>query len=464
MNENPSLLDQESLFELNEYFISRTDKRGIIQFGNEVFYRVSGYSVEQMVGSPHNIIRHPDMPKTIFKFFWQTIKQNKTIAAYVKNKSIDGKYYWVFATAFPTKDGYLSIRMKPSSELFEKVQILYAKIIQVEDEKGVDAGLLFLVAQLKALGFSSYEEFMSHAMQVELKLKEEFINSKLGSVNKNKNNFLKNTFLDELKARVETTADRSVAIKHSVNYLNNLKKLYLTQDDMISKVCEKLNCLAINMSVSAHKLGKDGTTLAVIANSFQSTTNLISKSYLKFVEDSKIMLSQLSEISFGANCTQIQIEMIIQYLNEADQEIQRSSNKNSLSLVAEETRILLDSVKQIFKQNTRNQNEFYKLLVNLKKNISNIQTQMIRLDLICTGGKLEGSRTNEITEKFKPFLNEMNLLLIEVEQPINDLQKMLHNCTTSFESVLSSILNTDHIIGELKIMIDNYVGYEEEAA
>lgn len=124
MDENISTTDQESIFELNEYFISRTDKRGVIQFGNEVFYRVSGYSVEQMIGSPHNIIRHPDMPKAIFKFFWQTIKQNKTIAAYVKNKSIDGKYYWVFATAFPTKDGYLSIRMKPSSELLTRPKVI----------------------------------------------------------------------------------------------------------------------------------------------------------------------------------------------------------------------------------------------------------------------------------------------------------------------------------------------------
>ena len=77
--------DQEVQFAIDEMLISRTDKTGIIQSGNDVFVRCSGYDREKLIGSPHNIIRHPDMPKCIFKLLWDTIKIDKPIMAYVKN-------------------------------------------------------------------------------------------------------------------------------------------------------------------------------------------------------------------------------------------------------------------------------------------------------------------------------------------------------------------------------------------
>ena len=91
----------ESVFLPDEMFFSTTDLKGIILSGNDVFIRVSKFSKEELIGKPHNIIRHPDMPRIVFKLLWDYIQSGKPIVAYVKNIAKDGSYYWVLATVVP---------------------------------------------------------------------------------------------------------------------------------------------------------------------------------------------------------------------------------------------------------------------------------------------------------------------------------------------------------------------------
>ena len=130
----------EAPFGLNEVFFSRTDSRGVIRAGNYVFRRVGAYPWEELIGAPHKVIRHPDMPKGVFSLFWDTIQRGESIGAYVKNKAKDGLYYWVFAVVVPCGDGYLSARIKPSSKLFDEVRGLYAKMLKREKDEGVKTG------------------------------------------------------------------------------------------------------------------------------------------------------------------------------------------------------------------------------------------------------------------------------------------------------------------------------------
>ena len=92
-NENSKTLNEESSFLINELFVSTTNKTGIIESGNEVFYRVSEYTRDELLQQPHNKIRHPDMPKTAFRFMWDALTNNEPFCAYVKNRSKSGKYY-----------------------------------------------------------------------------------------------------------------------------------------------------------------------------------------------------------------------------------------------------------------------------------------------------------------------------------------------------------------------------------
>ena len=122
---------QEYVLQSDDFLVSQTDEKGTILFANDDFCKVAGYSIEEMVGKPHNIVRHEDMPRAAFKDLWDTVKKDKIWTGYVKNKRSDGGYYWVYATVYPMYDKirnaktYISCRRKPSRVQIEASEALY---------------------------------------------------------------------------------------------------------------------------------------------------------------------------------------------------------------------------------------------------------------------------------------------------------------------------------------------------
>ena len=129
---------REKQFAEDEIIVSKTDLRGVITYANDVFLRVSGYSEAELLGQPHNIIRHPDMPRCVFKLLWDTINSGKEIFAYVLNLAKDGSHYWVFTHVTPSYDlsgrnvGFHSNRRVPYADALAKVKPLYAQLLAVE--------------------------------------------------------------------------------------------------------------------------------------------------------------------------------------------------------------------------------------------------------------------------------------------------------------------------------------------
>jgi PAS domain S-box-containing protein len=161
--------NSEAMFQISEAFYSRTDKRGVIQSGNDVFQRVAGYEWDDLIGAPHKLIRHPDMPKGVFQLMWDRIKEGKPTGAYVKNRRICGRFYWVFALIAPTEDGYISTRIKPTSPLRGKVEEFYAELLEREADEAFspEDSAVALEAWIKSEGFSSYDTFQSQALAAE---------------------------------------------------------------------------------------------------------------------------------------------------------------------------------------------------------------------------------------------------------------------------------------------------------
>ena len=89
---------REHVLKNDDFLVSQTDDKGIILFANDDFCKIAGYTIDELVGKPHNIVRHRDMPKAAFKDLWDTVKSGKVWNGYVKNKTSDGGYYWVYAT------------------------------------------------------------------------------------------------------------------------------------------------------------------------------------------------------------------------------------------------------------------------------------------------------------------------------------------------------------------------------
>lgn len=192
----------EAPFGLDEVFFSRTDDRGVIQAGNYIFRRVSNYQWDELLGAPHKLIRHPDMPRGVFQLFWDTIQTGSFIGAYVKNKAKDGLYYWVFAVVIPCKGGYVSVRIRPSSKLFETVKSQYQTLLQAEQQEGLspEESREVLMDWLKQQGFQSYRQFAAHALSEELMSRD----AGLGR-GENKKILQLRKMLDDAKILVEET-------------------------------------------------------------------------------------------------------------------------------------------------------------------------------------------------------------------------------------------------------------------
>lgn len=160
----------EVAFGDEEVFFSRTDPHGIIEDGNSVFQRVSGYPWDELVGRPHKVIRHPGTPRAVFRLLWREIAAGRPVGSYVRNRARNGDYYWVFAIVTPIDGGFLSVRLKPGGELFEAIRAQYRRCAALEREARLDPddSLEWLCARLAGLGFHDYRNFMAAALQIEL--------------------------------------------------------------------------------------------------------------------------------------------------------------------------------------------------------------------------------------------------------------------------------------------------------
>ncbi|MEM5476379.1 PAS domain-containing protein [Pacificibacter sp. AS14] len=159
----------EVRFDFEELFFSCTDERGLITSGNDVFQRVSGFEWDALLGAPHKVVRHPDMPKGVFHILWNQIQKGVPAGAYILNRCKDGKAYWVFAVIAPIESGFLSIRIKPSSELFNKTRELYGTLLEKEREGlSVEESAELFLNTLKTEGFDDYVSFGARAIGREI--------------------------------------------------------------------------------------------------------------------------------------------------------------------------------------------------------------------------------------------------------------------------------------------------------
>ncbi len=153
----------------DEFIVSKTDTKGRITYANRVFMSIADYSEDRLLGVQHNIIRHPDMPRGVFRFMWNTLKQGDEFFGYVKNMTARGDYYWVLANVTPDLDendqlvGYFSVRRKPKRSALDTVIPIYQEMLALEQRSGPaqapDASMALLSDKLKGLGMS-YERFV----------------------------------------------------------------------------------------------------------------------------------------------------------------------------------------------------------------------------------------------------------------------------------------------------------------
>src|SRR5690625_3700628 len=140
MRMNLPVTGREYKLKPNDFLISRTDKTGRITYANHSFIEVSGYSRDELLGQPHNILRHPDMPSAAFADLWEVIKSGQTWAGMVKNRRKNGDHYWVYAHVAPILEngqiqGYVSMRTKAADETIEATEEVYRQIREDDSDR-----------------------------------------------------------------------------------------------------------------------------------------------------------------------------------------------------------------------------------------------------------------------------------------------------------------------------------------
>lgn len=160
----------ERTFAADELIVSKTDPRGVITYANDVFLRISGYELDEVLGQPHNLIRHPDMPRAVFKLLWDTLAARQEVFAYIDNLAADGAHYWVLAHVTPSYGshgelvGYHSNRRRPAASAIAQVQPLYRTLLAEErrhpNAKAAVEASSRVLAEVLAERQQSYDDFI----------------------------------------------------------------------------------------------------------------------------------------------------------------------------------------------------------------------------------------------------------------------------------------------------------------
>lgn len=295
------LINEEAPFDISELFFSTTDARGLITSCNDVFVRISGYTSEELLGQPHNIIRHPEMPRCVFFLLWQYLLAGNSIGAYVKNMTKEGRYYWVYALASPKTDGFISIRLKPTSEILSVVKRLYPDLLQIEKgygndwRAGMQASYEALLAQISALGFDTYDDFMSASLREEILARE----SALAGA--------PDTRIDRALAR---KVDILYSIFHRMGGLLSLRASLRKKEAFFATLGTHVAKVAVNASVQAAHLAEEGRALGVISEEVSRISRDIDQESGFLRERSSELATCVAEISLGIAQAVLQLQAV----------------------------------------------------------------------------------------------------------------------------------------------------------
>lgn len=182
-----NIVDQEVVWDKKQQIVSKTDIYGTILYMNDAFEQSSEYNKMELIGKPHNIIRHPDMPKVVFKILWKQLKKGNNFHAIIKNLTRTGKYYWVITDFSINKNedgevsGYTSRRRAVPDSIIDTIAPLYASLLKIEKEKGEKAAELYFEAYLQEEIGKTYDQFVidlfeDATRENEVKAVEEILN------------------------------------------------------------------------------------------------------------------------------------------------------------------------------------------------------------------------------------------------------------------------------------------------
>lgn len=385
-------IDQEVSFSIKDTIFSRTDEKGVIQTGNNAFQHVCGFEWDELLKAPHSIIRHPDMPKAVFSLLWSSLKQGEPIGAYVKNKAKDGCYYWLYTVLTPVEGGYLSVGMKPSSELFNTVQGEYEALRKIENEQNLDAAdsANLLLERIKELGFRDYASFMAHALSEEIKARD----NALGKI-------------------PNSTIARFDRLEVSTKYL-------LDKTAEIIKIYMQNQYVPLNLRVQATQLGKIGLPMCIVSNNYTEISVELQSDMDAFTKKSQEVARTIDGGLFLLGTSQIQGELLAMF----NKELAAGTSKSE------------DELHNLQSQQTSYADKASGSLVDISRQIKEFSQSCVEMRRLSTSlevtrvmGKIESASLNSSITSLDALIDDLGVFqkaLMEGLKEIDNANKALY--------------------------------------
>ncbi|NPA64406.1 MAG: PAS domain-containing protein [Epsilonproteobacteria bacterium] len=433
----------ESYFGIDELFFSITDPKGIILTGNDVFQRVAKFSREELIGKPHNIIRHPDVPRAVFKAVWSTIQQGKPFVGYVKNMAKDGTYYWVLAAIFPLIDPqsgkikkYISIRLKPTSKIFKLIPDFYKEVLEYEYEHGMDAALEYMLERLKEMGFESYEAFSKKAFFEEILSRDKILEDQknegcqidLNSVTLQNMDFIETLCnLETLFFRINRYFNE---VFGKVNLFLNLNEELNKKSKFIFELAEDIRLLSLNASIESYKVKKEGVSFSTLSHEMRKNAELSERKIVQMSQLINDTKKDIEDIGFSILTSKLIIEMIVFFLNEmiknlSSTDIDDDTKKEILSNINELLNLLATYSHGLSQHIYQTKSKLRSIYYNIKE----LNVMINRLDFIHINGLIESAHTEGDGGGFNIIFSQMLKLIEAAKQEIINLETSIANAT-----------------------------------
>lgn len=441
-----SLLNSEASFNIKEMFFSITKHDSTLLSGNEVFIRISGYSENELVGSFHNIIRHPDMPKVVFKAFWDRLNGNNPVVAYVKNRSKDGKYYWVLAAVFPLDDTYVSIRIKPATRFFDIVKELYPTLLLIEKEDGIEESERALLKALNGLGYENYDHFMIEVLLAELRERRSI---SLSSDTEIENLILSSPLTVKLQPIYHDSIDlmeRYARWFEKINLFSDTKISFEEKGLKLRQLAREIVFLSLNASVSSYKMQVGGEIFGVLAHDIRINAKENEALITNIHEVIHELSLTLNEVIFSVSAIYLQIEMVSYFIKELTEQNNEILNQN----IEHNMDTLVRLVEQYSKKLNTLLSQLNLQIEECLKNIELLDRQAMYLGYIQVYGLIEAASSKDSSAGFEGIFSQFKTLVSDTMEEVEEMRKMAKRIDIENRVLVSDSVENNKILVYLR--------------
>ena len=402
-----------------------------------MFSRVSGYRLEELVGQPHNVIRHPEMPRAAFRLVWDYLKHSRRVAALVKNLASDGCHYWVVAMLVPARDGFLSIRFKPTGPRRDAIVPVYAAMLAEEERiladggepaKAMDAATEILLHAVRGWGFPDYDAFMRALLCEELKSRDAVLaaercsvvpaleqpDGEAGDLARASLRALQRDALASYRelSRLFTRLDEFVALKETLE----------RQASFVENLTRELRLAAMNASLASSRAGSEAQTLGVVSFCMGQGATEVGGAVSVLTRDIRAVAGKLRSVVFNLAVGRLEIEMALTFLVEL---IDRRATADEESIMPRAVPVL----QQVFLHSVERArvalDELERGTQSMTPAAARLSRHMLELQVAHLAGVMEATRIADQSE-FGAVFGHIRILIEDARKQLAGLGEVLH--------------------------------------